>query len=170
MSEIGEDLSSVRERKNRGDHILCLWVLLLPLVLILSLRKLWGFLHYGFPEENYFYLLSILFIIVHVILSYNILRSYCLNDKKYNMVSALTWGENTVQLQKLGILTFGSLSIIHQQKYARVTLHSRAHLSVEAKFDSEHFQFSMREIRASCRRRIFEWSQHRISLLIKIEV
>ena len=47
-----------------GDH---LYVLLL--VLILSLRKLWGFLLYGFLEENYLCLLC--FIVVHVILSVN---------------------------------------------------------------------------------------------------
>ena len=42
----------IRERTTGGDHLLCLWVLLLPLVLILSLRKLRGFLLYVFPEEN----------------------------------------------------------------------------------------------------------------------
>ena len=47
------------------------------LVLILSLRKLWGFLLYGFPKENYLCLLSLVlclcFIVVHVILSVKIL-------------------------------------------------------------------------------------------------
>ena len=46
------------------------------LVLILSLRKLRGFILYGFPEENYLCLLSLVFIVVHVILSDKILRSY----------------------------------------------------------------------------------------------
>ena len=69
MSEIGEALSSVRERTSCGDHLLCFWVLLLPLVLILSLRKLQGFLPHGFPEENYLCLFSLVFIDVHVILS-----------------------------------------------------------------------------------------------------
>ena len=41
----------------------------LPLVLILSLRKLQGFILYGFPEENSLCLLSLVFIVVHVILS-----------------------------------------------------------------------------------------------------
>ena len=50
-----------------GDHLYVFRVLLL--VLILSLRKLRGFLLYGFPEENYFCLLSLVFIVVHVILS-----------------------------------------------------------------------------------------------------
>ena len=45
----------------------------LPLVLILSQRKLRGFLLYGFPKENSLCLLSLVlclcFIVVHVILS-----------------------------------------------------------------------------------------------------
>ena len=77
-------LTQMRERMGVGDHIFCHWVLLL-LVLILSLRKLRGFLLYGFPEENSLCLLSLVFIAVHVILSDKILRSYCLNDKN------LTW-------------------------------------------------------------------------------
>ena len=85
MIERGEALSSERERTTVGDHIFCLWVLLLPLMLILPLRKLWGFLLYGFPEENLFCLLSLVIIVVHVILSDKILRSYCLNDKN------ITW-------------------------------------------------------------------------------
>ena len=79
-----EKLSQVREREREqavGDHIYVFRVLLLPLVLILSLRNLWGFLVYGFPEENYLCLLSLVFIVVHVILSDKILRSYFLNDK-----------------------------------------------------------------------------------------
>ena len=87
-----EKLSQVRERERTvaGDHLLYLRVLLLPLVLILSLRKFRGFLLYGFPKENSLCLLSLMFIVVHVILSYKILTSYCLNDKnlttssKYN--------------------------------------------------------------------------------------
>ena len=81
MSERGEVLSSERERTTVVDHILCFRALLLPLVLILSLRKLRGFLLYGFPEENYLCLLSLVFIAVHVILYDKILISYCLNDK-----------------------------------------------------------------------------------------
>ena len=58
----------IRERDNYYRRSsLCFWVLIL--VLILCLRKLWGFLLYGFPEENYLCLLSLLFIVVHVILS-----------------------------------------------------------------------------------------------------
>ena len=64
---------------------LCFRVLLLLLVLILSLRKLRGFLLYGFPEENSLCLLSLVIIDVHVILSNKILRSYFLNDKN------ITW-------------------------------------------------------------------------------
>ena len=55
------------------------------LVIILSLRKLRGFLLYGFPEENSLCLLSLVFIAVHVIFLEKILKSYCLNDKN------LTW-------------------------------------------------------------------------------
>ena len=74
MSERGEALSSERERENRcGDRIFYLWVLLLPLVLILSLRKLRGFLLYGFPEENSLCLLSVVIFAMHVILSDKIL-------------------------------------------------------------------------------------------------
>ena len=74
MSERGEALSSERERENScGDHIFYIWVLLLPLVLILSLRKLGGFLLYGFPKENYLCLLSLVIFVVHVILSDKIL-------------------------------------------------------------------------------------------------
>ena len=81
MSERGEELSSARERTRFGDHIFCFQVLLLPLVLILSLTKLAGFLLYGFPEENSLCILTLVFIVVHVILLDKILRSYCLNDK-----------------------------------------------------------------------------------------
>ena len=85
MSERGEALSSERERTVIGDHLFCVWVLLLPLVLILSLRKLRGFILYGFPEENSLCLLSFVIIIVHVILSDKILNNASLNDKN------LTW-------------------------------------------------------------------------------
>ena len=50
-----------------GRSSLCFWVLIL--VLIVSLRKLQGFVLYGFLEENYLCLLSLVFIVVHVILS-----------------------------------------------------------------------------------------------------
>ena len=73
MSERGEDLSSERERTAVGDHIFCLWVLLLPLVLILSLKRMRSFLLYGFPEENSLCLLSLVIFAVHVILSDKIL-------------------------------------------------------------------------------------------------
>ena len=60
----------MRERERRcGDHLYVFGFLLLPLVLILSLRNLQGFLLYGFPEENSLCLLSLVFIVVDVILS-----------------------------------------------------------------------------------------------------
>ena len=74
MSDREVVLSSERERIPVGDHLFCLWVLLFPLVLILSLRNLQGFILYGFPEENYLWLLYFVFIDVHVILSDKILR------------------------------------------------------------------------------------------------
>ena len=43
------------------------------------------FFLYGFPEDKYFCLFSLVLIIVHVILLDKILRSYCLIDKN------LTW-------------------------------------------------------------------------------
>ena len=87
MSERGEALSSETERTVVGDHLFYIWVLLLPLVLILSLRKLWGFLLYGFPEETSLCPLSLVIIVVHAILLDNILRSYCLNDKNLTAYS-----------------------------------------------------------------------------------
>ena len=69
MSEREVALSSEREREKLSRSSLCFRVLLLLLVLILSLRKLRGFLLYGFPEENSLCLLSLVFIAVHVILS-----------------------------------------------------------------------------------------------------
>ena len=67
MSERERSCSDKRETTVVGRSSLCFRVLLL--VLILSLRKLWGFLLYGFPEENSLCLLSLVFIVVHVILS-----------------------------------------------------------------------------------------------------
>ena len=58
------------------------------------------------------------------------------------MVWEIKWEEYIMQLQKLGILTFlGLFPRYHKKKEARLTLHWRAHLYVEADFDSEHFQF-----------------------------
>ena len=75
----------MRERETTVVGRSSYYFLVLPLVLILSLRKLRGFLLYGFPEENSLCLLSLVFNVVHVIISDKILRSYCLNDKN------LTW-------------------------------------------------------------------------------
>ena len=65
MSEIERETAAV------GRSSYCF--LVLPFVLILSLRKLRGFLLYGFPEENSLCLLSLVlclcFIAVLVILS-----------------------------------------------------------------------------------------------------
>ena len=69
MSEREVVISSEREIQKLWRSSLCFQVLLLLLVLILSLRKLRGFLLYGFPKENSLCLLSLVFIVVHVILS-----------------------------------------------------------------------------------------------------
>ena len=95
MNDRGQALSSERERTSHWRSSLCFWVLLLPLVLILSLRKLWGFILYGFPEENSLCLLSLVFIAMNFILSDKILRSYCLNDTNL-----------TVLILKIGVKTF----------------------------------------------------------------
>ena len=55
-----EEVARTRERERlllSGYHLTIFGVLLL--VLILSLRRLWGFLLYGFPEENCLCLLSL---------------------------------------------------------------------------------------------------------------
>ena len=82
-----EEIAQVRERTTIGDHLSIFGFYLFPLVLILSLRKLQGFLLYGFPEETSWYLLSLVIINVHVILLENILRSYFLNDKNLTLVT-----------------------------------------------------------------------------------
>ena len=61
------------EREQLSEIIFVFWVLLLLLVLILSPRKLQGFLLYGFSEEKSVCLLSLVIIVVHVILSDKIL-------------------------------------------------------------------------------------------------
>ena len=66
MSEKGD--TGIRERDYCcWEIILLFWVLLL--VLILSLRKLQGFLLYGFPEENLSVYCLLCLIVVLVILS-----------------------------------------------------------------------------------------------------
>ena len=66
MSE--REVAGIRERDYCCREIILLfWVLLL--VLILSLRKLWGFLIYGFPKENICVYCLLCLIVVLVILS-----------------------------------------------------------------------------------------------------
>ena len=60
-------LGQERETAAVRRSSLCFQVLIL--VLILSLRKLRGFLLYGFLEENYLCLFSFVLIFVYVILS-----------------------------------------------------------------------------------------------------
>ena len=72
MSERGVSRTSEGENNCKRSS-LYLWVLLLLLVLILSSRKLRGFLLNGFLEEISLCLLSLVIIAVHVILSDKIL-------------------------------------------------------------------------------------------------
>ena len=71
MSERRSSLN-VRERDCYCREIILIFSSFTVLVLILSLKKLQGFLLYGFPEENSLCLLSLVmclcFIVVHVIL------------------------------------------------------------------------------------------------------
>ena len=53
------------------------------------MRNLWGFLLYGFPEENSLCLLSLVNFVVHVILLDKILISYLLNDKNITLIEVL---------------------------------------------------------------------------------
>ena len=68
MSERGEALS-VRERDCCCWEITCCFGDFTVLVLILSLRKLWGFLLYGFPKEKHYVHCLLCLIVVLVILS-----------------------------------------------------------------------------------------------------
>ena len=77
-----EKLSQVRERENNCWRSSFLSLGFTAAIGTHSISKeVSGFLLYGFHEENYFCLLSLVIIVVHLILSDNILRSYCLNDK-----------------------------------------------------------------------------------------
>ena len=71
--------------RQKTEDYCCFGRSLTVLVLILSLRKLLGFLLYGFPEKNSLCLLSLVIIVVHVILSDKILISYYLNDKNITL-------------------------------------------------------------------------------------
>ena len=71
MSERGSDGTS--ERDQLWEIIFMFLGFTLLLVLILSLRKLQGFLLYGFLDEKYLCILSLVIIYVHVILSDKIL-------------------------------------------------------------------------------------------------
>ena len=70
---------SEREEAGIRERDYCHWEIIFMfssfiLVLILSLRKLQGFLLYGFLKENPLCILSLMLIFVHVILSDKILR------------------------------------------------------------------------------------------------
>ena len=72
MSEIGGVGRSEKDNSCLRSS-LGFWVFRLLLVLILSLRRLRGFLFYGFPDENSLCVFSLVIIVVNVILSDKIL-------------------------------------------------------------------------------------------------
>ena len=78
-------LTQVRERTVVGDHLFCLWVLMLPFGAHSISEEVAGFSPLWFPRGKYLCLFSLVIIAVHVIILDKILRSYCLNDKN------LTW-------------------------------------------------------------------------------
>ena len=87
MSERRSARTSEREWLSEIIFMFVGFTLILPLVLILSLRKLRGFLFYGFHEEKYLCLLYLVIIVLHFILLDNIfLRSYSLNDKNLTLI------------------------------------------------------------------------------------
>ena len=94
----------------------CLWVLLLPLVLILSMRKLQGFLLYGLPEENICVYCLLRLIVVHVILTDKILRSYCLNDKNLTLQLELNWFMPSLLTFQLIPIPLGFLWILNDKR------------------------------------------------------
>ena len=69
LGRISDKRSCWDKRETTAVEISYLCFRVLILVLVLSLRKLQGFLIYGFLEENYLCLLSLVFIAMHVILS-----------------------------------------------------------------------------------------------------
>ena len=98
---VREEKLSQCERENKlWRSSVLFWVLLLPLVLILSLRKLRGFILYGFPKENYLCLLSLFFYIsMHVILLVKDPKMIMVAWRwKNKMVSEISWEEDIVQL------------------------------------------------------------------------
>ena len=98
--------AGTRERETTvvRKSYLYLWFLLL--VLILSLRKLRGFLLYGFPEENLCVHCLLWFIVVLVILLDKILISYSLNDKNLTKVA------NCKLIAALSVVCFCTCSIL----------------------------------------------------------
>ena len=70
-----EEVVGTGERETTAVERSSYYFPVLLLVLILSLRKLRGFLLYGFPEKNLCVHFLLCFNVVHVILSDKILRS-----------------------------------------------------------------------------------------------
>ena len=66
-------LTQVRERTTVGDNIFCIWVLVLPFGAHSISVEVVGFSTLSFSRGNSLCLLSLVIIVVHVILSDNIL-------------------------------------------------------------------------------------------------
>ena len=75
-----ENLSQVREREKLLEIIFLSLGFTAAIAAYSISEEVAGFFLYGFLEENSLCLLSLVIIVVHAILSNNILRSYCLND------------------------------------------------------------------------------------------
>ena len=68
ISEEGNTLGLDKKKTTAVESASCCFGAFTVLVLILSLRKLRGFLLYSFPKENSLCLLSLVIIAMHVIL------------------------------------------------------------------------------------------------------
>ena len=75
-----EVLTQVRERTAVGNHLSVFGFYCCHCAHSIS-KDVAGFSPLWFPQGKYLCLLSLVIIVVHVILSDNILRSYCLKDK-----------------------------------------------------------------------------------------
>ena len=84
ISERGESLSNERE-KNYGDHLFYLLGFTAAIGAHSISEEVVGFYPLWFPQGKFF--VSLVFIVVHVILSDKIPRSYCLNDKNLALQS-----------------------------------------------------------------------------------
>ena len=137
-----EELAQLRETIVVKDH-LCVFRFYFLLVLILSLRKLRGFLLYGFLEENSLCLWSLVIIVVHVILSYKILRSYWLNDKNLTILCVYVWMLNVfwttcMNVHRINSCRFAYIWIIVYQSHCISWIYLYSTTSIDIINHSEH--------------------------------